>query len=79
MHFKRAYLKLAWQLGKLGYVALNNHDPMWNTREHGVPQSRSRDIFSGIPPLPGESVAWTPPAPLLRCPKLALFVDGPVV
>ena len=76
MRFKRVYLKLAWQLEKLGCVLLNKHDPMWNTREHGVPQSRSRVILIGVLPLPGESVAWTPPAPLLRCPKLALFVDG---
>ena len=30
----------------------------------------------GIPPLPSESVAWTPLAPMVRCPKLAFFVDG---
>ena len=74
--FKKVYLALVRQLEKLGYVVLNKHDPMWNTREHGVPQSRSRVILIGILPLPSESVAWTPPAPMVRCPKLALFVDG---
>ena len=74
--FQKGVLGIGAAVGKMGYVVLNKHDPIWNTREHGVPQSRSRVILIGILPLPSELVAWTPPAPLVRCPKLALFVDG---
>ena len=76
VRFKKVYLSLARQLEELGYEFLNKQSPLWNTREHGVPQNRSRVILVGILPHPAEAVAWTPPAPMIRCPKLAIFVDG---
>ncbi len=74
--FRSVYQTLAAQLEELGYVLLNKEQPLWNTYEHGVPQGRARVILIGVLPKKGEQVAWTPPAPMVRCPKLSLFVDG---
>ncbi len=80
--FESVYDTLCSSLEQLGYCLLNKENPVLDTRQHGVPQHRERMFLVCVsrealgsgrdPPRP----VWLPPPPLMRCPKLRLFIDG---
>ena len=73
---KHVYNNLVSQLENVGYKLVNKANPIFDTKCHGVPQSRKRVILVGIFSPTDGPVAWTPPAPFSQCPLLNVFVDG---
>ncbi len=81
--FRDVYDLLVSELQGLGYVVVNADMPLFNTKDHGVPQNRLKmylvAIHQGRCGGADPCLRWQAPPPLPSCPRVRTFLlgDGP--
>jgi DNA (cytosine-5)-methyltransferase 1 len=72
--FRDEYLEVVADLKKVGYTVLNEADPIYNAKFHGLPQNRTRMIVLAVLTSIYKP-AFEPPAPLKHHLKLEALLD----